>query len=106
MNANPDGYTVLQTSVSIAINPAIYKKMPYDTLKDLTPVTILALGSTGYLLLANPSSAARSELPKRGLIRVTPEAVSGATVMRLLGASVMRWPPLNRAARPPFFYSR
>ena len=60
VNANPDGYTVLQTSVSIAINPAIYKKMPYDTLKDLAPVTILALGSTGYLLLASPSSAARS----------------------------------------------
>ncbi|HYC44904.1 MAG TPA: tripartite tricarboxylate transporter substrate-binding protein [Burkholderiales bacterium] len=60
VNANPDGYTVLATSVSIAINPAIYKKLPYDTLKDLTPVTVLALGSTGYLLLANPSSAARS----------------------------------------------
>ena len=60
VNANPDGYTMLQTSVSIAINPAIYRKMPYDTLKDLAPVTILALGSTGYLLLANPSSPARS----------------------------------------------
>lgn len=60
VNANPDGYTVLQTSVSIAINPAIYRKMPYDTLEDLAPVTILALGSTGYLLLASPSSAARS----------------------------------------------
>lgn len=60
VNATPDGYTLLQTSVSIAINPGIYKKMPYDTLKDLAPVTIIALGSTGYLLVASPSSAAQS----------------------------------------------
>lgn len=60
VNANPDGYTVLASSVSIAINPAIYRKLPYDTLRDLTPVTVLALGSAGYLLLAHPSSAMRS----------------------------------------------
>lgn len=60
VNATPDGYTLLQTSVSIAINPAIYKKMPYDALKDLEPVTVIALGSTGYLLVASPSSAAQS----------------------------------------------
>jgi len=60
VNANPDGYTVLATSVAIAINPAIYKKLPFDTLKDLTPVTVLALGSTGYLLVSNPASAVRS----------------------------------------------
>jgi len=51
-NAAPDGYTMLQTTTSIAINPGVYKKLPYDTLRDLTPVTIVALGS-GYVLLAN-----------------------------------------------------
>lgn len=50
-NAAPDGYTMLHTTTSIAINPAVYKKLPYDTLKDLAPVTIVALGS-GYVLLA------------------------------------------------------
>jgi tripartite-type tricarboxylate transporter receptor subunit TctC len=52
VNAAPDGYTMLHTTTSIAINPAVYKKLPYDTLKDLAPVTIVALGS-GYVLLAN-----------------------------------------------------
>jgi tripartite-type tricarboxylate transporter receptor subunit TctC len=52
VNAAPDGYTMLHVSTSIAINPGVYKKLPYDTMKDLEPVTIVALGS-GYLLLAN-----------------------------------------------------
>lgn len=59
VNAAPDGYTLLHVSTSIAINPSIYKKLPYDTLNDLTPVSFVALGS-GYVLLANPSFAAKS----------------------------------------------
>src|SRR5687768_16794851 len=35
------------------------------------------------------------------MIRVMPPALAGATVMRLLGPMVIRWAPLNRAARPP-----
>jgi tripartite-type tricarboxylate transporter receptor subunit TctC len=39
MRAEPDGYTVLFATVSIlAINPFIYKNIPYDTLRDLKPV--------------------------------------------------------------------
>jgi tripartite-type tricarboxylate transporter receptor subunit TctC len=59
VEAAPDGYTLLHVSTSIAINPSIYKKLPYDTLRDLTPVSIVARGS-GYVLLANPSFAAKS----------------------------------------------
>jgi tripartite-type tricarboxylate transporter receptor subunit TctC len=51
-NAAPDGYTMLHVSTSIAINPGVYKKLPYDTLRDLAPVTIVALGA-GYVLLAH-----------------------------------------------------
>lgn len=59
VNAAPDGYTLLHVSTSIAINPSIYKKLPYDTLKDLTPISFVALGS-GYVLLANPSFTGKS----------------------------------------------
>ncbi len=59
VNAPPDGYTILHTSTSIAINPAVYKKLPYDTLKDLTPITFVALGA-GYVVVAHPGWSARS----------------------------------------------
>ena len=40
--AEPDGYTLLIVSVSIAIGPSLYKKLPYDTQRDLLPLTRLA----------------------------------------------------------------
>lgn len=39
-----DGYTLLMASGSITINPALYKKMPFDTQKDLLPITNVAQG--------------------------------------------------------------
>ena len=39
----PDGYTLLLGSVStISMNPSLYAKLPYDTLKDLAPVALFA----------------------------------------------------------------
>jgi tripartite-type tricarboxylate transporter receptor subunit TctC len=38
----PDGYTLVMTDTSIAINPSLQKNMPYDTLKDFEPVSLLA----------------------------------------------------------------
>ncbi len=52
--ANPDGYTLLMTTGSFAINPSIYKRLPYDTLRDFTPVS-LAATSGGLVLAAHPS---------------------------------------------------
>jgi len=51
-NATPDGYTLLNTSFSFAVNPHIRKQLPYDVVKDFAPVTDVALG-TGYLMVAN-----------------------------------------------------
>lgn len=39
-----DGYTLLMASGSVTINPSLYKKMPFDTRKDLLPVTNVAQG--------------------------------------------------------------
>jgi tripartite-type tricarboxylate transporter receptor subunit TctC len=53
--ADPDGYTFLfSASSSIALNPLLVSKMPYDTLKDLMPVA--QIGSSGFLLVAHPST--------------------------------------------------
>jgi tripartite-type tricarboxylate transporter receptor subunit TctC len=39
-----DGYTLLMASGSVAINPSLYKRMPFDTRKDLVPITNVAQG--------------------------------------------------------------
>ena len=49
-----DGYTLLMASGSITINPHIYKRMPFDTKKDLAPITNVASGS---MLLVVPDRA-------------------------------------------------
>ncbi len=51
--ANPDGYTMLLVGSSFGVNPSIYKKLPYDSERDLAPIT---LGSTAsQILVVNPS---------------------------------------------------
>ncbi len=58
-NAQPDGYTVLMgTIAALAINPSLYKKLPFDPVKDLAPVT-LAVDSTN-ILVVHPTVPAKS----------------------------------------------
>jgi tripartite-type tricarboxylate transporter receptor subunit TctC len=49
VKADPDGYTLLVQSASHAANPAIYKTLSYDPLKDLVDVAIL--GITPYVMV-------------------------------------------------------
>ena len=58
-NSQPDGYTMLMgTIASLAINPALYKKLPFDPLKDVLPVS-QAVDSTN-ILVVHPSVAAKN----------------------------------------------
>jgi tripartite-type tricarboxylate transporter receptor subunit TctC len=50
-----DGYTLLFTSDSIASTPFVYKKLPYDIFRDLTPIATVGV-LDGLLMLVNPSS--------------------------------------------------
>lgn len=49
----PDGYTLLMAPSTLAINPAIYKKVPYDALRDFAPITQTI--SSGAILVVHPS---------------------------------------------------
>jgi tripartite-type tricarboxylate transporter receptor subunit TctC len=63
VRAAPDGYTLLVQSSSHAVNPAIYKNLPYDSLKDLADVA--SLGSAPYAMVTAPSGPYR---PLKNLI--------------------------------------
>src|SRR3954469_23176928 len=57
--APPDGYTLLMASISShAINPALYKKIPYDPIRDFVPVSLL--GTTANVLVVHPSVPAKT----------------------------------------------
>jgi tripartite-type tricarboxylate transporter receptor subunit TctC len=51
VDAAPDGYTIVATDSSILVNPGLFgSKLPYDTLKKLTGITMLANGPVPLLL--------------------------------------------------------
>jgi tripartite-type tricarboxylate transporter receptor subunit TctC len=54
----PDGYTLLLTSSSIAINPSIYPKMPFDAARDLAPISQISTSS--LIVVVHPSVPVRS----------------------------------------------
>ncbi|HTD92016.1 MAG TPA: tripartite tricarboxylate transporter substrate binding protein [Burkholderiales bacterium] len=54
----PDGYTLMVPSFSIAVNPSLYLKLPYDLMRDFAPVSLYA--SVGHILLVHPSVPARN----------------------------------------------
>ena len=56
--SGPDGYTLLSVSSAHAIAPAIYPKLPYDTLKDLSGITLS--GNSKYVLVVAPSLGIRT----------------------------------------------
>jgi len=57
--AAPDGYTLLATSSSFVVNPSIHKKLPYDTVRDFTPVSQLIEGEA-HIIVVNPSVPAKT----------------------------------------------
>ena len=56
--AAPDGYTFLMNASNLAISPSIYRKLPFDALKDFAPVT--QLWSTFLILVTNSKVPAMS----------------------------------------------
>ena len=50
----PDGYTLLAaTSSTLAFNPTVYKKLPYDAVKDFSPISLIA--AVPFVLVVNPA---------------------------------------------------
>ena len=68
--APPDGYTIVVVSGSHTINPSLYKKLPFDSVRDFAPVAMLVTGPG--LLVVHPSLPARNVRELIALARVQP----------------------------------
>lgn len=69
--APPDGYSILMgTTAALVINPSLYARLPYDTLKDFAPVTQGTLYQ--YILIVHPSVPAHSVAALVKLARTRP----------------------------------
>lgn len=72
--ATPDGYTALVVPRAYAINPHLYKKLPFDPLKDLRPVTLIA--NAPSILLVNPGVPAKLVKELIELARAKPKELN------------------------------
>jgi tripartite-type tricarboxylate transporter receptor subunit TctC len=71
----PDGYTLLMANVgSHAINPALYSKIPYDPVKDFTPVSLL--GTTSNVLVVPTATPAASVSELVALAKAKPRQLT------------------------------
>jgi tripartite-type tricarboxylate transporter receptor subunit TctC len=76
--AAPDGYTLLAaTSSTLAFNPSVYKKLPYDPVVDFSPITLIA--AVPFVLVVNPALPAGSVADLVRLAKSKPGELSYAS---------------------------
>ncbi len=68
--APADGYTILVVSTGFMVNPSLYAKVPYDPIKDFTPLTLAAVSPN--VLFVNPSVPAKTLKELIDLVRANP----------------------------------
>jgi tripartite-type tricarboxylate transporter receptor subunit TctC len=78
VQAPPDGHTFGLAIGSLAINPTLRSDLPYDTLRDITPIT--QIGSITIALVAHPSLAADNLPELIALAKARPGAISWASL--------------------------
>src|SRR6476659_2913589 len=72
--SKPDGYALLIGSMGVAVNAVLYPKLPYDTLKDLAPITMLA--EQPNIVVVHPSVPAKSVRELLALARAKPGEIT------------------------------
>ncbi len=73
----PDGYTILMVNSGHTVNPGVFKKLPYDTLRDFAPVSLVAM--IANLLVVHPSLPAKSLAEFVRLARARPGMINYAS---------------------------
>jgi tripartite-type tricarboxylate transporter receptor subunit TctC len=70
VRAPKDGSTIGIVTNNHVVNPSIYKSLPYDTLKDITPISVI--GTSPFVLVVHPSVAAKDVRELIALARAKP----------------------------------
>ena len=89
VKAAPDGNTIAFISNNHAVNPSVYKKLPYDSLNDVTPISVI--GATPFVLVVNASKLpAKSAKELAALLKARPGTYNMAssgngTIIHLAG---------------------
>lgn len=72
-----DGYTILQASITHAINPSLVRSLPYDSVKDFTPISLLA--KSPLVLVAHPSLPVKTVKELVALAKARPGSLNYAS---------------------------
>jgi len=89
VKAAPDGNTIGFVSNNHAVNPSVFKKLPYDSLNDITPICVV--GSSPFVLVVNPAKVpARTGKELQAFLKARPDAYNYAssgngTIIHLAG---------------------
>jgi tripartite-type tricarboxylate transporter receptor subunit TctC len=89
VKAAPDGNTVGVVSNNHAVNPSVFKKMPYDGIADLTPISVI--GGSPFVLVVNPAKVpAKTAKELQEFLKAKPGAYNYAssgngTIIHLAG---------------------
>lgn len=73
----PDGYTLVLPTSAFPLNPSLFDKLPFDTLKDFSPVVLMA--TAPLLLVVNPAVDARSVADLLALAKRNPGKLNYAS---------------------------
>src|SRR5437762_13062980 len=106
--ADPDGYTLGVVFDTHAVNPALIPNLPFDTLRDLSPVMLL--GKDGMALVTHPDQSYKSFRDVVAAAKAKPDSLSFGTIgagslghlaMAQLGSGAICSVPLGAACRRP-----
>jgi len=75
--AVPDGHTILMGSTGLSSNPALYKNLRFDALRDLQPISLVAIAPS--ILVIHPSVQARTPHEMVALLKAQPKRLNFAS---------------------------
>lgn len=90
VRAAPDGNTMGMVSNNFAVAPSVYKKLPFDPVKDITPIVVV--GATPFVMVVNPQKvSAKTARELQAFLKAKPGVYNYAssgngTIIHLAGA--------------------